>query len=117
MRGVVQPADGTDIVTSVIGVREVIVKAETGEIHRGDGEDDDGEGNDDKKAQTGAPSDHDANGIIRGPDEERQVDYGDGPMVRDPVTGKYRRMRLFVFTLGYSRKSVRLLTFINHHAH
>ncbi len=26
-------------------------------------------------------------------------------------TGKYRRTRLFVFTLGYSRKSVRLLTF------
>ena len=33
-----------------------------------------------------------------------------GPMVRDPSTGKYRRMRLFVLTLGYSRKSVRLLT-------
>ena len=31
-------------------------------------------------------------------------------MVRHPVTGKYRRTRLFVFTLGYSRKSVRLLT-------
>ncbi len=31
-------------------------------------------------------------------------------MVRDPNTGKYRRVRLFVFTLGYSRKSVRLLT-------
>jgi len=42
--------------------------------------------------------------------EEAQVDYGgDGPMVRDPETGKYRRMRLFVLTLGYSRKSVRLL--------
>jgi len=42
--------------------------------------------------------------------EEVQVDYGgDGPMVRDPETGKYRRMRLFVLTLGYSRKSVRLL--------
>jgi transposase len=43
--------------------------------------------------------------------EEGQVDYGDGPMVRHPETGKYRRMRLFVFTLGCSRKSVRLLTF------
>jgi hypothetical protein len=32
-------------------------------------------------------------------------------MVRHPATGKYRRARLFVFTLGYSRKSVRLLTF------
>ena len=42
--------------------------------------------------------------------EEAQVDYGgDGPMVRDPESGKYRRMRLFVLTLGYSRKSVRLL--------
>ena len=30
-------------------------------------------------------------------------------MVRDPVTGKYRRTRMFVFTLGYSRKSIRLL--------
>ncbi len=32
-------------------------------------------------------------------------------MVRDPNTGKYRRTRLFVLTLGYSRKAVRLLTF------
>jgi transposase len=39
------------------------------------------------------------------------VDYGTGPMVRDSVTGKYRRTRLFVMTLGYSRKSVRLLVF------
>ena len=43
--------------------------------------------------------------------EEAQVDYGSGPMVRDPQSGKYRRTRLFVMTLGYSRKSVRLLTF------
>ena len=43
--------------------------------------------------------------------EEAQVDYGTGPMVRDPQSGKYRRMRLFVMTLGYSRKSVRLLMF------
>jgi transposase len=41
--------------------------------------------------------------------EECQVDYGDGPMVRDAASGKYRRTRLFVMTLGYSRKSVRLL--------
>ena len=41
--------------------------------------------------------------------EEAQVDYGDGPMVRHPQTGKYRRTRLFVLTLGYSRKAVRLL--------
>ncbi len=32
-------------------------------------------------------------------------------MVRDPLSGKYRRVRLFVMTLGYSRKSVRLLMF------
>jgi transposase len=49
--------------------------------------------------------------IVTAPGEEGQVDYGDGPMVRHPLTGKYRRTRLFVFTLGYSRKSVRLLTF------
>jgi transposase len=49
--------------------------------------------------------------IQTAPGEEAQVDYGDGPMVRDPQTGKYRRTRLFVLTLGFSRKSVRLLTF------
>jgi len=43
--------------------------------------------------------------------EETQVDYGTGPMVRDPQSGKYRRTRLFVLTLGFSRKSVRLLVF------
>jgi hypothetical protein len=43
--------------------------------------------------------------------EEAQVDYGAGPMVRGPLSGKYRRTRLFVLTLGYSRKSVRLLVF------
>jgi len=55
----------------------------------------------------------DAHPVIEtAPGEEGQVDYaGDGPMVRHPETGKYRRMRLFVFTLGCSRKSVRLLTF------
>jgi len=48
--------------------------------------------------------------ILTAPGEEAQVDYGSGPMVRDPQSGKYRRTRLFVLTLGYSRKSVRLLT-------
>ena len=43
--------------------------------------------------------------------EEAQVDYGTGPMVRDPDSGKYRRTRLFVLTLGRSRKSVWLLVF------
>lgn len=45
------------------------------------------------------------------PGEETQVDYGSGPMVRDPASGRYQRTRLFVLTLGYSRKSIRLLTF------
>ncbi|WP_426732941.1 IS21 family transposase [Myxococcus faecalis] len=47
--------------------------------------------------------------IHTAPGEEAQVDYGEGPMVRHPETGKYRRTRMFVLTLGYSRKSVRLL--------
>lgn len=47
--------------------------------------------------------------ITTAPGEEGQVDYGDGPMVRSPKTGHYRRTRLFVLTLGYSRKSIRLL--------
>ena len=49
--------------------------------------------------------------IETAPGEEAQVDYGSGPMVRDLQSGKYRRTRLFVLTLGYSRKSVRLLVF------
>jgi transposase len=58
------------------------------------------------------PSSPEARVVIRAaPGEEAQVDYGTGPSVRDPNTGKYRRSRLFVMTLGYSRKCVRLLTF------
>src|SRR5437588_8207365 len=34
-----------------------------------------------------------------------------GPLVRDAASGKYRRTRLFVLTLGYSRKAVRFLVF------
>jgi transposase len=49
--------------------------------------------------------------IVTAPGEESQVDYGAGPMVRDPLSGKYRRTRLFVMTLAYSRKAARLLTF------
>jgi len=49
--------------------------------------------------------------IETAPGEELQVDYGTGPMVRGVPSGKYRRTRLFVLTLGYSRKSVRLLVF------
>jgi len=47
--------------------------------------------------------------IVTAPGREAQVDYGEGPMVRDPETKKYKRTRLFVLTLGFSRKSVRLL--------
>src|ERR1700757_140598 len=50
--------------------------------------------------------------ICTTPGEQAQVDYENkGPMVRDARTGKYRRTRLFVLTLGHSRKAVRLLTF------
>ena len=49
--------------------------------------------------------------IVTAPGEEAQVDYGEGPMVRDPQSGRYRRTRLFVLTLGYSRKCVRLIVF------
>ena len=48
--------------------------------------------------------------ITTAPGEEVQVDYGDGPMVRDAATGKSRRVRLFALTLAYNQKAVRLLT-------
>jgi len=38
--------------------------------------------------------------IETSPGEEAQVDYGSGPMVRDPQSGKYRRTRMFVLTLA-----------------
>jgi hypothetical protein len=34
--------------------------------------------------------------ILTAPGEEAQVDYGTGPMVRDPESDKYRRTRLFL---------------------
>ncbi len=37
------------------------------------------------------------------PGEEAQVDYGEGAPTREPRTGKYKRPRLFVMTLGMSR--------------
>ena len=49
--------------------------------------------------------------IVTAPGQEAHVDYGTGPMVRDPESREYRRTRLFVMTLGCSRKSVRLLVF------
>lgn len=51
--------------------------------------------------------------IVTAAGEEAQVDYGDGPMVRPPGGGKHRRTRLFVLTLGYSRKAVYLLTWLS----
>ena len=41
------------------------------------------------------------------PGEEAQVDYGEGAPTRDPRTGKYRKPRLFVMTLGFSRHAFR----------
>ena len=39
-------------------------------------------------------------GMFRSDEGWVQVDYGTGPTIRDPNTGKYRRSRLFVLTLG-----------------
>ena len=41
------------------------------------------------------------------PGEECQVDYGEGALTRHPHSGRYRRPRLFVMTLRYSRRSFR----------
>jgi hypothetical protein len=41
------------------------------------------------------------------PGQEAQVDYGEGALTRSPRTGKYRRPRLFVMTLGNSRHAFR----------
>ncbi len=41
------------------------------------------------------------------PGQEGQVDYGEGARTREPRTGKPRRPRLFVFTLGFSRDAFR----------
>lgn len=39
--------------------------------------------------------------------EECQVDYGEGAPTRHPSNGKYRKPRLFVMTLRYSRRAFR----------
>lgn len=39
--------------------------------------------------------------------EECQVDLGERASTLDPKTGRYRRPRLFVMTLRYSRRSFR----------
>ncbi len=41
------------------------------------------------------------------PGEEAQVDYGEGAPTRNANTGRYRRPRLFIMTLRYSRRSFR----------
>lgn len=41
------------------------------------------------------------------PGEEAQVDYGEGAPTRHPQGGRYRKPRLFVMTLRYSRRSFR----------
>lgn len=41
------------------------------------------------------------------PGQEAQVDYGEGAPTLDPRTGKYRKPRLFIMTLGCSRHSYR----------
>lgn len=41
------------------------------------------------------------------PGEECQVDYGEGAPTRHPTSGTYRKPRLFVMTLRYSRRSFR----------
>ncbi|MDR5738019.1 IS21 family transposase [Caballeronia sp. LZ016] len=41
------------------------------------------------------------------PGEEAQVDYGEGALTRVPGTNRYRKPRLFVMTLRYSRRSFR----------
>lgn len=51
-----------------------------------------------------------AAGVIRtATDGEAQVDHGEGLMVRQPVSGRYQRPRMFVMTLSHSRKHVWLL--------
>lgn len=41
------------------------------------------------------------------PGEEAQVDYGEGAPTLDPASGRWKRPRLFVMTLRYSRRSFR----------
>ena len=39
--------------------------------------------------------------------EEAQVDYGEGAPTRHPTSGRYRKPRLFIMTLRYSRRAFR----------
>ena len=62
------------------------------------------------KAETSVSSSIPVATIYTGPGKEAQVDYGQGPLIRDPRTGRLVRSRLFVMTLGWSRKAVYLLS-------
>jgi len=55
--------------------------------------------------RTAAPRQFDRLAFL--PGEEAQVDYGEGALTRYGPTGRYRRPRLFVMTLRYSRRSFR----------
>lgn len=57
------------------------------------------------KLRLGQPQQFDRLSFL--PGEEMQVDYGQGAPTRVPGTDKYRRPRLFVATLRYSRASFR----------
>src|SRR5690606_42134922 len=49
------------------------------------------------------------------PGEEMQVDYGEGAPTRVPGSERYRKPRLFVATLRYSRASFRLVVWKSSH--
>lgn len=61
------------------------------------------------QARQGSPESMLVGSIHTEPGAEAQVDYGQGPLVKD-VDGVYRRTRLFAMTLGWSRKAVWLLS-------
>lgn len=58
-----------------------------------------------KKLRQREPEQFDRLSFIAG--EEMQVDYGEGALTRIPGSDRYRRPRLFVATLRYSRRSFR----------
>lgn len=61
------------------------------------------------ESRSGPPESLLVGAIHTEPGAEAQVDYGQGPLVKDS-DGVYRRTRLFAMTLGWSRKAVWLLS-------
>ena len=61
------------------------------------------------ESRSGPPESLLVGAIHTEPGAEAQVDYGQGPLVKDH-DGVYRRTRLFAMTLGWSRKAVWLLS-------